>query len=84
MGARGDEWEGRWQRKVAQLEALSMGTSNGMPRSLVTLEVTAHVLTIIDETGVSLLDQRPCVHGAEFEPGLLAPEGSQRVKVSSL
>lgn len=61
-----------------------MGGLNVIPRSLVTLKVTEHVLANTAGAGVSLLDQRPCAHNAVFEPGLLTPKGSQRIRFSSL
>lgn len=61
-----------------------MGALNVLPRSLVTLEVTEHILANRAGAGISLLDQRLCVHDAVFEPGPLTPEGCQRVRFSSL
>lgn len=61
-----------------------MGALNVTTKSLVTLEVTEHILANIAGAGVSLLDQRHCVYNAAFEPGPPTPEDSQRVRFSSL
>lgn len=80
MGTSGKE-DGRGE---AHAERLCLwGALNVMCRSLVTLEVTEHVLAN-RRAGVSLLDQRPCAHNTAFEAEPMTPVGSQRVRFSSL